>query len=190
MTKNNRSTVRSCEMLRRAYGELTLEKEAEKITVVEVVERAGLSRHTFYSHYDDIFALAEDVKDNFERKFNCYIGAEPFVLECKDPMNILEKFSGFILESEDMCKLLLQTPNFDCFMEKMKHVFVEGVSSGWEKDAIKHTEKAKLLLYLLAGGMSELYTAYLKGKVDCTLQQINEELVGIYNAKMQELQRQ
>ena len=41
-----------------AYIELSTEKDASKITVVDVVNRADLSRNTFYAHYPDVNAIA------------------------------------------------------------------------------------------------------------------------------------
>ena len=56
MVKPNRSVLRSKNMLRKAYIELSTEKDASKITVVDVVNRADLSRNTFYAHYPDVNA--------------------------------------------------------------------------------------------------------------------------------------
>ena len=58
MTRPNRSVLRSKNMLRKAYIELSTEKDASKITVVDVVNRADLSRNTFYAHYPDVNAIA------------------------------------------------------------------------------------------------------------------------------------
>ena len=53
-------SVRSREALRVAFMQLLDEKSFEKITVREVLERAGLSKKAFYNHYLDINALAAD----------------------------------------------------------------------------------------------------------------------------------
>ncbi len=65
MKKENRSVDRTCTMLRRAFAQLLLEKDAKKITVVDVTDRAGLSRNTFYLHYEDINALKKKYKSHF-----------------------------------------------------------------------------------------------------------------------------
>jgi AcrR family transcriptional regulator len=51
--KGNRLTVRTREALIGAYIELLHEKRTpEKIKIKEICERAGLSRRTFYSHFE------------------------------------------------------------------------------------------------------------------------------------------
>ncbi|MCI7028944.1 MAG: TetR/AcrR family transcriptional regulator [Clostridiales bacterium] len=73
MVKPNRSVLRSKNMLRKAYIELSTEKDASKITVVDVVNRANLSRITFYAHYPDVNAIAEEIENEFIQKFNLYL---------------------------------------------------------------------------------------------------------------------
>lgn len=67
MTRPNRSVLRSKNMLRKAYIELSTEKDASKITVVDVVNRADLSRNTFYAHYPDVNASRRKSKTNSSR---------------------------------------------------------------------------------------------------------------------------
>jgi AcrR family transcriptional regulator len=67
--KKDRRVVRTRDTLGDALVALMREKNFEKITVQEVLDRAGVGRSTFYVHYrdkDDLFL--SDVEDFFE---NC-----------------------------------------------------------------------------------------------------------------------
>ena len=186
MKKENRSVQRTREMLRRAYAKLILEKDAKKITVVDVTDHAGLSRNTFYLHYEDINALKENVKANFEDKFNrCVDEASMDTLEVT-PADILERFEQFFSESEDMCKWLLRTPHYADFLERMEKIFIKSICLSLERNEVPCTAEAAMLPYWLAASMSELYTRYLQGDVTCTLQQINKKLLRLYHAEMKE----
>ena len=46
--------------IQEALHTLLLEKPMDRITVRDIVEECGLTRNTFYYHYDDIFDLFED----------------------------------------------------------------------------------------------------------------------------------
>ncbi|MDO4838608.1 MAG: TetR/AcrR family transcriptional regulator [Clostridia bacterium] len=185
MKKENRSVQRICEMLRRAYAKLILEKDAKKITVIDVADRAGLSRSTFYLHYEDINALKENVKANFEDRFNkCVDDASIDTLKVT-PADILERFEQFFSESEDMCKWLLRTPHYADFLERMKKVFTKSICLSLERNGVPCTAEAAMLPYWLSACMSELYTRYLQEDVACTLQQINKKLLRLYHAEME-----
>lgn len=44
------------------------EKELDKITVSDIIKRAGIVRSTFYNHYENIPALIIAVEDKTDRK--------------------------------------------------------------------------------------------------------------------------
>ncbi len=52
--------------IRKAFTELIREKgDVNAITIKEIVDRADISRSTFYTHYSDIFELTEDISNMF-----------------------------------------------------------------------------------------------------------------------------
>ena len=61
--------------IRRSFAELIEHKPVQQITVQELVDRADLSRGTFYQHYQDIY----DLKDRTEGEV-----FEELVLEAND----------------------------------------------------------------------------------------------------------
>ncbi len=184
MAKGNRCVERTCEMLRKAYGELAIEKDEEKITVQEVVDRSGLSRHALYDHYGSVDALARDVKENFEKRLNACIQQMAMAADKTDPLPLLEGLSQFIMDSEDQCKLLLKSPKYGVFMEKTKQAIVDGLCD-YAVQTEKHSkEEALMLLHMLAGAAVELYTKFLQGELHCTLQQVNEKLAHIYHEQL------
>lgn len=70
--------------IRDGYLDLLTEKDINRITVKDVCERSGISRGTFYLHYEDINALLHDINSwyvqravpFYEMEFNSF-GAKP-----------------------------------------------------------------------------------------------------------------
>ncbi|HHV12605.1 MAG TPA: TetR family transcriptional regulator [Clostridiales bacterium] len=50
------------QLIKDMFLELLLEKPSHKITVKELCERADINRTTFYSHYEGIYSLAEELE--------------------------------------------------------------------------------------------------------------------------------
>ncbi len=59
VTSGDPRVRRTQETLQRALIELVEDQELSRISVADVVERAGVSRSTFYDHYRDVHELAE-----------------------------------------------------------------------------------------------------------------------------------
>lgn len=121
MTKPNRSVLRSKNMLRKAYIELSTEKDASKFTVVDVVNRADLSRNTFYAHYPNVNAIAEEIENEFIQKFNLYLDQTLFSQKLDHPLPLLRRFEQFIRSNEEDCRMLVYTQNYPVFLEKLKN---------------------------------------------------------------------
>ena len=52
--------------IRKAFTELIKEKgNVDEITIKEIVDRADISRSTFYTHYSDILELTDDISNMF-----------------------------------------------------------------------------------------------------------------------------
>ena len=56
--------------LQQAFLEIASQKALQKITVSELVTASGVSRGTFYTHYRDVFDLAEKIGDNLIRRLD------------------------------------------------------------------------------------------------------------------------
>ena len=66
-SKMDRRILRTRDTLGNALVELIREKPFEEITVQEILDRAGVGRSTFYTHYRDKNDLfLSDVEDFFE----------------------------------------------------------------------------------------------------------------------------
>ena len=74
--KEYRSAIRSRSMIKKAFIELIDEKDITDISVVDVVNRADISRNTFYAHYDDVYSVLEELENEFIDKLRIYLGED------------------------------------------------------------------------------------------------------------------
>lgn len=66
-TKNNKRKRESRAKIESVFVELLQTKELNQITVSEICNKTGLNRSTFYANYEDIYALADVVRENLEQ---------------------------------------------------------------------------------------------------------------------------
>lgn len=77
---------RTKESIIRTFSQLLDERPYNKITVKDIVERCGISRNTFYYHFQDIPALLQEIMDNLADKLIAehYNPGSP--IDCLKPM--------------------------------------------------------------------------------------------------------
>ncbi len=130
---------------------LLKEKPLEKITVSDVIKKAGIVRSTFYNHYENIPALmaaAEDktISDIFA------------LMESFHPKNDRDMCRSYFLAICNYTKKnpflanLLQTPRGDGFFEKAILMFHQYVSEASTKNAPGIRERA-VSSYYIAGAI-------------------------------------
>ena len=78
------------ECLYSSFLELLAEKPVNDITVIEVCERAGVSRKTFYKYYSDQFALLVAMQDDLFEDYRHQLEGQP--AEVSQIMPVLIRF--------------------------------------------------------------------------------------------------
>lgn len=178
--KEYRSSIRSKKLIRRAMIELLAEKELSKITVVDIIRRADLSRNTFYAHYQDVFAVLEEVENDFLSEMNRYLDEAIQKQEFTDPLPLLQKFQRFVENHVENNRLLLANQNAAAFCEKIKRVFIARVMENLPTAQVKDTEGFLIFLECVAGGFVSLYQKSLNGESTLSLEEITLEINQIY----------
>lgn len=89
-----------------AFAELLAEKELHRITVKEIIEKADISRVTFYNHYLDIY----DLSDKFEE--NIMLDAALLVLDLEDVPyeDFFSHLTGYVTDNRTAFRMMF-SPN-------------------------------------------------------------------------------
>lgn len=123
-----------------AFLLLLREKEMDKITVTDVIRRAGIVRSTFYNHYENIPALVTAVEDRTIRDIFS-------LMETFHPKSDRELCKSFFLTICDYTMTnpflasLLRTPRGDTFFEKAMTMFHRYVTNIMQTRATSATNK-------------------------------------------------
>lgn len=105
----NNSSKKTQTLLKKVFAEMLSEKkEIGKISVSELCARADVSRGAFYSHYDDIYSVAEDYENELIDRF--FDNAR--LLSPTDFEQFIDVFFEYIRKNNDNYKLLCKSNDF------------------------------------------------------------------------------
>ncbi len=180
----HKNATRSRHLIKQAYGELVNEKDYTKISVTDIVERANISRGTFYAHYLDVYDLGMAIQNNVLETLDLAmnsIGLENIVA---DPtaavmmgMEFLEKnkaYYGLFVNSSRGESLISRIISFleDRFSPTVDEMFPDAAQR----------ERVKLFLIYTVGAFKRVILAWFNDKLDLPTQAYAEELMRIYMA--------
>ena len=116
----NSSSIKTKNLIKKTFAELINEKkQLDKLTVTELVKKAQITRSTFYTHYDNIYAVAHD----YQLQTIELLCSEDLKLYSKqDIKDYFRKIIHCLKENENTYKLLLSADESLLFLEKLKKI--------------------------------------------------------------------
>lgn len=119
---SNRSVLRTKARIRDALIALMRDKPVRRITVSELIEKADVSRSTFYAYYRDVYDLKDSIEDAFLREIRAQYDALAQIPRTEEEHPITTAvFEIFRRYSGQLAVLL--GPNGDMeFLEKFRSV--------------------------------------------------------------------
>ena len=117
-------SVRARHALHEALKKLLKERPFNKITVTDISNEAGLSRHTFYNHYETKLDLLNSIVDSILNQFFSNIeDADAISIDPDADQRIGERFFQIWLDNADVVKLLNSVDIDDLLVDRLQTHF-------------------------------------------------------------------
>ena len=176
--KQYRNSARTKKWIRKAFTELLAEKKSiGKITVNELAARADITKTTFYYHYEDIYAVAEEFENELLGELNETIEAigkeNP-----EDYSGYIKKILSFIKENEESYRLAANASDLTIFANKLKTICSKrmmSLATGWGFSA--DYEKRAVQVYFLGSACVDTMVEYLRGNLGSSLELVGEVVI-------------
>lgn len=163
----NNSSRKTKKLIKKVFAEMLSEKrELGKIAVRELCQRADISRGTFYSHYDDIYGVAEDYENEMIETF--FDTAKLY--ESKNIMDFIDSIFEFIRQNNENYRLLCRSNDILFAAKKLTPLATEKLVELCHADPRIHDKRflALSLQVFLEGILCE-YVKSCRGYSDVTL---------------------
>ncbi|MEE1028560.1 MAG: TetR/AcrR family transcriptional regulator [Agathobacter sp.] len=167
-----------------AFMQIITEKDLDKVTVSDVIKRAGIVRSTFYNHYENIPALISAMED---RSINDIFT----LMETFSPRNDYEMCKSYFkticeytMTNPFIAKLLSQ-PHEDDFFEKAIRMFHRYVTSLAQTNARMNRHSNEEYTYMIAcaiGGTIGILHKWTRENFQMPVEQIADILTQVFLA--------
>lgn len=132
---NDPRSIRARRALHEALKALLQEKPFAKITVTNISSRSGLSRHTFYNHYETKEDLLNSLIDSILDEFFADVGQLNNMQGVQDDSGVISyKFFQIWQENADLVRILKTVDMERLLLDRLKalfaHIFFERLDHG------------------------------------------------------------
>ena len=183
MKKEYRCVARTKKMIRTAFVELLGEKKnMETITVGELAKRAEIAKSTFYNHYDDVYAVAEEFENELIQQLSIVLDEielnHPTEYEC-----YIEKVIIFLETNEEIYRKAILSSDIRFFIDKLKAIISKKV---FEESAVfpfSHNKAEKYVqIRFLTNACVDTMVDYFKGNIDLPLNEVGSIILSFLEA--------
>ena len=184
-----KNALRSKQLIKNAYVALLNEKNENKITVTDIINRAGISRGTFYAHYADVRDLYAKLEHDAINTILRIIDENGILNFCDNPFPTLEANLLKLEKNKEYYRLLLTSCIGSNFIQKLSDEFaVRFVPMLLEHFNSTNKEVIRSYISFTSSGIRGMIFRWLDGTLDLTAQQcaklIAEMLTGAKPAEL------
>ena len=149
--------------IKSAFMELVEEKPISKINVSELAYKALVNRSTFYLHYEDVQAVADDIEREIESRISSCIDDFDINDIYGSTYSVFKKLTNRLNENEKMKKYIVFSTNSIKVIEKIKGIFVRKTKSSILKKFPNISEdEIEYPLIFAAAGVIDSYVNWVK----------------------------
>lgn len=168
----NNGSVKTRKLIRKTFAEMLSEKrELSKISVSELTKRANINRGTFYTHYDDIYGVAEDYENELIDEFfdnDTLLSADNFP-------KFLDALFEYIKENENEYRLLCRSDDFISVMKRLILLAENKLLELCHSDKrLKNKAHLSLEINVFIEGILIQYIKYCRGQSAVTPPELKE----------------
>lgn len=182
MKKPYRNALRSKQMIGSAFIDLLREKPLEQVTVVDIVNRCGLCRNTFYAHYQDVYAVLEEYQQKGIEMMRSLFDEAVENRQFDDPLPLLLKIAAHLEENKEIYRVLLSAGQQEAYTLKVKNMLIERIMKNIDTVGIRDKQGFFVFMEVLMTGFIHLFQLYLKGQTPLSPGDIARETNRIFCA--------
>ena len=185
MKREYRNSIRTKKMIREAFAELIGEKKRiSNISVSELAERADIAKSTFYNHYDDVYAVADEMIRELTEGLNSIIDAME-ADKTNDYTTYVKSIFAFLRENEDLYRKLAESPDAVFFINRIKQVVTRSVFSNITSPFLsKNKVERQVQITFLAHACVDTMVDYFKGDIDMKFDDFEKTILKILSLMM------
>lgn len=170
----NASSKKTRVSIKSAFAQLLKEKrEIKSITITELVELAGITRSTFYTHYDNIYEVAKDLQDEILDILFNNINQIKTLTDMQDYVLMILKH---LEANEELYRMILSSDEPLLFMNRLNKMMNKHLTDFFNN----RSDEQLLNINFFVDGTIHLFIKYFRNEIDISLEELYLYVINIF----------
>lgn len=171
----NASSKKTRILIKSAFAQLLKEKkEINGITISELVKLAGITRGTFYTHYDNIYDVAKDFQNEF---LDILFNNVDQIKSIDDMQKYVFMIFKHLEVNEELYRMMLSTDEPLLFMNRLNRMMNKHLNDFLKN---KDIDNKVLNISFFVDGTIHLFIKYFRNEIDISLEELYLYVIYIF----------
>lgn len=171
----NASSKKTRVSIKSAFAQLLKEKrEIKSITIAELVELAGITRSTFYTHYDNIYEVAKDLQDEILDILFNNVNQIKTLSDMQDYVLMILKH---LETNEELYRMILSSDEPLLFMNRLNKMMNKHLTDFFNN---RSDDEQLLNINFFVDGTIHLFIKYFRNEIDISLEELYLYVINIF----------
>lgn len=170
----DKRVLRTQAAIRSAFNELVLKKDISSITISELVDAAGITRSTFYTYFNTVADVRDDIENEIVEHIDRIMEQHDWLESMVNPYPLLDAITKEITRYDEYNKYILSESCSGTLFEKINKRVVAAFLQYVKDNDIQDIDaaKAKYIAAFTAAGISECFKLWFNHRSSLTLEEL------------------
>ena len=172
----DRRVTRTKKAIRQAYFDLLLKKGDEKITVADIAREADIDRKTFYLHYASTDEIIREFAITKTQEMLRRLTLKYFFTRSFDRKIFAAEAAGILSENLEFAKVLAKNSDMHFFWKQLEDSAVADLVGSYSRHSKVPEQDIIIRVSYFVAGASNVAQRWLRGEIDCTLEELCDKV--------------
>ncbi len=169
----DKRVIKTKSAIRQAFIELVQTRDMAAISVSELVEKAGITRSTFYMYYESVADVRDAIEDEIVANLDKIVNENDWLKSMVDPYPLLDAIAKEIIAYDDTNRYLLSGSNSGHLLDKLnQRVVVAFIRFVQDNHVDIDAARAKYIAAFISAGTSECFKLWFNHRSTLSLQEL------------------
>lgn len=169
----DKRVVRTKGAIRSAFNELIHDKDISAITISELVERAGITRSTFYMYYSTVADVRDEIEDEIIAHIDKIMGESDWLKCMVNPYPLLDAITKEITTYDEFNRYILAESSAGTLFDKLnKRVVAAFMQFVADNKVDIDAARAKYIAAFVTAGITECFKLWFNHRSTLTLEEL------------------
>ncbi len=169
MNNQDLRVIKTRNSIKTAFCEMLKKSPVEKISVTELAKQAQINKGTFYLHYQDIYALYNEIRDDFLQEM---IGSMDYCsLLLTNPEEFLTRLTETLRENAENIEFLWPKHDVFLFQPNLNDLIVQKI---YDTCPVEKSARNDMALEIIISSIFRLAFTYMEDEPETTTEVLLE----------------